>query len=309
MADNDSDSHVDSPPSDAEDVATAAGQIINSASLSPPDSQHHNPADMLAGPNSNGKRPLNTISNGMEEVIDLAGAADETTERKGKARAVVQDFPPRTHGASGYTWSKLEDEPGYAWLNKKALDERQRAWEGMAHKDNMVKTDKDTSKILLADDPRDSPKNERQFSKFTSLQPLAMVKGRSTPPGAHVNSPDPRLSAFTAAERDWDTRDPANERGNRSDHSGNDGRFVGWLQGQPGARPDLQTAGYRYEDADDDERLARELDAMLNSGNSRSAHDPGLSRANGARRPDGRAHEGDGIFAHQPAFLAGTGSL
>ncbi|KAK3116495.1 hypothetical protein LTR53_003099 [Teratosphaeriaceae sp. CCFEE 6253] len=129
---------MDSPPSDAEDVVTPAGQIINSAILSPPDSQHHDPADMLAGANSNGKRPLNTISNGTE-VVDLVGAANGATEGKGKARAVIQDFPPRTHGASGYTWSKLEDEPGYAWLNKKALDERQRAWEVMAHKDNMVK--------------------------------------------------------------------------------------------------------------------------------------------------------------------------
>ncbi|KAK1075030.1 hypothetical protein LTR48_009283, partial [Friedmanniomyces endolithicus] len=48
------------------------------------------------------------------------------------------DFAPKIHQQSGYTWEKLEDEPGYAWLNKKAQDERQRAWEGMVHKDCVV---------------------------------------------------------------------------------------------------------------------------------------------------------------------------
>ena len=141
MADNDGDSHMDSPPSlsDAEDVETPAAQIISSAILSPPDSQHRSVAPEMPGTsapaaNSNGKRPLNTISNGADEAIDLTG------EAKGKSRA-HQDFPPRTHGPSGYTWSRHEDEPGYAWVNKKALDEQHRAWEGVVHRDLMIKSE------------------------------------------------------------------------------------------------------------------------------------------------------------------------
>lgn len=38
----------------------------------------------------------------------------------GKAR---QDMPVRTHQASGFQWQRAEDEPGYGWLNKKAVDE------------------------------------------------------------------------------------------------------------------------------------------------------------------------------------------
>ena len=50
-----------------------------------------------------------------------------------------QEFAARTHAASGYSWSREEDAPGYGWLNKKALDEGARAWEGMVHRELMVR--------------------------------------------------------------------------------------------------------------------------------------------------------------------------
>lgn len=50
------------------------------------------------------------------------------------------DFPTRTHQQSGYAWSRAEDEPGYSWLNQKAVDEASRAWEALVHKDAMVKS-------------------------------------------------------------------------------------------------------------------------------------------------------------------------
>ena len=55
----------------------------------------------------------------------------------GKARADLQTV--RTHANSGYQYSKIEDEPGYSWMNKKAQDEFTRAWDGMQHKEHMVK--------------------------------------------------------------------------------------------------------------------------------------------------------------------------
>lgn len=56
----------------------------------------------------------------------------------GKAR---QDFPVKTHQASGYTWNKIEDEPGYGWMNKKALDEHNRAVDQLVHRDHQVKSE------------------------------------------------------------------------------------------------------------------------------------------------------------------------
>ena len=50
-----------------------------------------------------------------------------------------QEFPTKTHERSGYTWGREEDAPGYAWMNKKALDEFHRAWDSLVHKDFMVK--------------------------------------------------------------------------------------------------------------------------------------------------------------------------
>jgi hypothetical protein len=72
--------------------------------------------------NSNGKRPHGALQNGAEE--------DETLPNVGRSNAPVQ-----THAGSGYRWTRAEDEPGYGWTNKKALDEAGRAWDTLAHKD------------------------------------------------------------------------------------------------------------------------------------------------------------------------------
>lgn len=61
----------------------------------------------------------------------------------GKARA---DLVVKTH-PSGYQFSRVEDEPGYAWLNKKAQDEYQRAWDQLSHKDAMVKSESQELKV------------------------------------------------------------------------------------------------------------------------------------------------------------------
>lgn len=90
--------------------------------------------------NANGKRPLNDISNGVDEEdadIDLLlASSQQAAASTGKPR---QEFPTKTHQASGYKWSRAEDEPGYAWMNKKALDELHRAWDSLVHKESMVR--------------------------------------------------------------------------------------------------------------------------------------------------------------------------
>ena len=64
------------------------------------------------------------------------GAGAVGAAGKGVAR---QEFPTKTHERSGYQWSRAEDEPGYAWTNKKAVDEYHRAADALVHKDSMVK--------------------------------------------------------------------------------------------------------------------------------------------------------------------------
>ena len=137
-ADNDGDSQMVSSGEDSDPEVnrdqTPAGQTTSSSFLSPPDSQSRSamptaaPGSTLA--NANGKRPLNTISNGADDVEELVAMAN------GKAR---QDFPVRTHQASGYSWSRADEEPGYHWMNKKAVDEYHRAVDSMVHRDSMVK--------------------------------------------------------------------------------------------------------------------------------------------------------------------------
>lgn len=108
MADNDGDSHMASTPdiSDPEDILVDPSTAL----LSPPETQQPSGAPVPPpGANANGKRPLNTISSGAH--------------------------PPKTHASSGYTWTRAEDGPGHLWLSKKALDERNRAWDGVAHKE------------------------------------------------------------------------------------------------------------------------------------------------------------------------------
>jgi hypothetical protein len=79
--------------------------------------------------NSNGKRPHGALQNGAEE-----DEAVETLPNAGRP-----NLPVQTHASSGYRWTKTEDEPGYAWLNKKAADEMNRAVDSLAHKDIAVK--------------------------------------------------------------------------------------------------------------------------------------------------------------------------
>ena len=134
----DPDSQMVSSPSDSDPDNTTQTPLAQQppSILSPPDSQHRTTrsgnmptaASGSAIANANGKRPLNTISNGLDDGGEGARPIDHPR----------REFPTQTHAASGYKWDRAEDEPGYAWLNKKAKDEMERAVAGMVHKDNVV---------------------------------------------------------------------------------------------------------------------------------------------------------------------------
>lgn len=42
------------------------------------------------------------------------------------------------HVSTGYRWSRDEDAPGYAWRNKKAVEEYNRAWEQLVDRDRTI---------------------------------------------------------------------------------------------------------------------------------------------------------------------------
>lgn len=141
-ADHDGDSRMASSPDPSDD---GNEPIKSSSILSPPESQHHDSQMPNVAPstsaNANGKRPLQTISNGIDdddsELIVMGGGGPAAANGGGKAR---QDVSMKTHQASGYSWALAEQEPGYAWGNKKARDEAQRAWEReVVHKECMIK--------------------------------------------------------------------------------------------------------------------------------------------------------------------------
>lgn len=118
---------------DADNPITPLNQITEPSALSPPDSQggvslqQAMPVAEAGHPiaNSNGKRPLQSID------------GTEMSNGTGVARA-PGSAPGRTDRNSGYTWYKPEDEPGYAWMNKKAMDEANRAYDSLVDREKTI---------------------------------------------------------------------------------------------------------------------------------------------------------------------------
>ena len=127
-----------SQPTDADTPMTTSPPSSDPL-LSPPASQGHTTTQEMPtvsptinGANSNGKRPHTALSNG-EDRDEL-----ESMMANGSGKG-AKDFPTRSHAQSGYSWSRTEDEPGYGWLNKKAVDEYNRAADALVHKDQVIK--------------------------------------------------------------------------------------------------------------------------------------------------------------------------
>ncbi|KAK5167958.1 uncharacterized protein LTR77_006525 [Saxophila tyrrhenica] len=136
-ADQDGDSQMLSSASSSSGPATPPLNNQQSAhptssTLSPPDSQHRSNSNAMS--NANGKRPLNTISNGPDEEEMVVTSSSPTAQPKAR-----QEFATKVHERSGYSWNRVEDEPGYAWNNKKAVSEFHQAWDNLVQKDHMVK--------------------------------------------------------------------------------------------------------------------------------------------------------------------------
>jgi len=146
--DNDGDSQMQSsiaassPQTDSIDKPTtpvAQTGFSQLSELSPPNSQGGpipqasiNPS-APRGANVNGKRPLSTVDNNGDRMPVLPG------NRTGESLQKESEGPKvHTHALSGYTWSRQEDEPGWSWKNKRAVEEANRAWESLVLKDKRV---------------------------------------------------------------------------------------------------------------------------------------------------------------------------
>lgn len=117
-----------------DDPATPSAQTLPAhlADLSPPNSQGGVPlpANMKdSGANANGKRPISTLD-GNGDVGGPAASAGLRSARVPDAQSQV-----KTHPASGYTWTKPEDEPGYLWKNKRAVEDAHKAHDSLVYKD------------------------------------------------------------------------------------------------------------------------------------------------------------------------------
>jgi hypothetical protein len=101
--------------------------------LSPPNSQGVPlPIDMptvapsASGANMNGKRPISSIDHSQES---LGGGVSLSA-------AIPTDASIRA--TTTYHYTQPEDAPGYAWKNKKAQDDFNRAWDSLVDKNRRI---------------------------------------------------------------------------------------------------------------------------------------------------------------------------
>ncbi|KAF1956148.1 hypothetical protein CC80DRAFT_472817 [Byssothecium circinans] len=104
-------------PSTPKNAATHALDPVSE--LSPPLSQGAS-QNKITDPviNANGKR-----------ILTASGAGEALPTN------VVQTDP-----ATGYQWTKQEDRPGFEWMNARAREEADRAWESIVDKASQIKT-------------------------------------------------------------------------------------------------------------------------------------------------------------------------
>ncbi|PNS16189.1 hypothetical protein CAC42_1952 [Sphaceloma murrayae] len=115
---------------DTPDPTSPLAALTTTADLSPPSSQGPLPSPQA---NANGKRPLSTLDTSSEGPVTRSAASAAAGQS-----SAVETQEVKTHAASGYTWSKTEDEPGYGWKNKRAMEEAERAWGSILHKERKI---------------------------------------------------------------------------------------------------------------------------------------------------------------------------
>ncbi|KAL9092280.1 MAG: hypothetical protein Q9165_004454 [Trypethelium subeluteriae] len=116
----------------------SASYLPTASELSPPNSQSRN-----LGTGATTSLGITTA----QVVLDMAGASGSTNgvgtsgsttnPRTGGSTAVAAG-QVKVHEPTGYQWVRPEDEPGYAWKNRKAQEEALKALDQVVDKERMI---------------------------------------------------------------------------------------------------------------------------------------------------------------------------
>jgi hypothetical protein len=74
-------------------------------------------------------------------VLGGNGVAGGGARGGGISKFAAQGKGEHVHKATGYAWDRVEDEPGYIWMNKRAMEEGHRAWDVIVDKGSMIKSE------------------------------------------------------------------------------------------------------------------------------------------------------------------------
>jgi hypothetical protein len=75
------------------------------------------------------------VGSSLMDILNDSGAGSSSS-KAGKNNGPAQFHQDHS---TGYTWQDEKDAPGYAWLNKQAREESQRAWNNIVDKDRVIK--------------------------------------------------------------------------------------------------------------------------------------------------------------------------
>lgn len=94
------------------------------------------PASELSPPNSQGGPSTSTAASA---ILNANGKRILPPSASGEASSSSVSGGVHTDPATGYQWSKHEDQPGYEWKNNRAREEEARALEQIVDKANQIK--------------------------------------------------------------------------------------------------------------------------------------------------------------------------
>ncbi|KAI9656880.1 MAG: hypothetical protein M1821_003519 [Bathelium mastoideum] len=156
--DADGDSHMASSPELDVETTDLDDDMFPESSLDAPapstprqSSSHLPPVSELSPPSSQSRQAsssTNTTSNALaQSALGIAsdsamgtaltnGVGPLANTRSGGASAGTGEI--KVHEGTGYQWIRVEDEPGYAWRNRKAQEEAMKALEQIVDKEKMI---------------------------------------------------------------------------------------------------------------------------------------------------------------------------
>ncbi|KAF2234636.1 hypothetical protein EV356DRAFT_515020 [Viridothelium virens] len=154
--DPDGDSHMASSPEpdlDGDDDMFPESNLDPPAPSTPRQSSSYlPPVSELSPPNSQSRNfatgsTTSTGNTAAQVVFDMAGgsgstngvgASGSTTNPRAGGSTTVAAGQIKVHEPTGYQWIRQEEEPGYAWKNRKAQEEAMKMLDQVVDKERMI---------------------------------------------------------------------------------------------------------------------------------------------------------------------------